>query len=63
MIERASSVPIYGSMSAYLGHGSVGGFTFDTTGAANLVTDMAIRLANGAPLREAHGAAPCRHSP
>jgi signal transduction histidine kinase len=52
LIERSASVPIYGSMSAYLGHGSVGGYTFDTIGAANRVTDMAIRLANGAQLRD-----------
>src|SRR5262249_27693542 len=40
LIERSSSVPIYGSMSAYLGHGSIGGYTFDTSVAASTVTEI-----------------------
>ena len=52
LIERTSSVPIYSSMSAYLNHGTVGGYMLDISGAATKVTDMAIRLANGARLRD-----------
>src|SRR5262249_30265910 len=51
VIERSASVPIYASMNPYLGHGSVGGYTLDTVGAARRVTNMAIRLADGSPLK------------
>jgi signal transduction histidine kinase len=39
-------------MYPYLGHGSVGGYTFDTTAAASRVTDIAIRLAAGTRLED-----------
>jgi signal transduction histidine kinase len=52
LIERSSNVPIYGSMVSYLGHASVGGYAFDTTAAANRVTDLAIRLAGGARVQD-----------
>lgn len=48
LIERSTNVPIYGPSSTYLGHGSVGGYAFDTQAAANTVTAMALRIANGA---------------
>jgi signal transduction histidine kinase len=52
LIERSASVPIYGSMSAFLGRGIVGGYTFDTSAAAARVTDIAIRLAGGGRARD-----------
>jgi signal transduction histidine kinase len=47
LIERSTSVPIYGPVRFHVGHGSIGGYTFDTQGAANQVTDVAVRLATG----------------
>jgi hypothetical protein len=47
LIERSATVPIYGPSSVYLGHGSIGGYTFDTQTAATMAAGIAIRLANG----------------
>jgi signal transduction histidine kinase len=47
MIERSASVPVYGPARSYVGHGTVGGYTFDTAAAATRATEMALDLANG----------------
>src|SRR5262249_10335948 len=52
LIERSTSAPIYGPSLAFLGHGSIGGYVFDTVAAANRAAEMAGRLARGGPAED-----------
>jgi signal transduction histidine kinase len=45
LIERSTSVPIYGPSSTFIGYGSIGGYAFDIQAAANTVARMALDVA------------------
>src|SRR5262245_948241 len=47
LVERSTSVPIYGPSLSFLGHGSIGGYVFDTRTAASRAAEMAVRIAGG----------------
>ena len=51
-IAGASRVPVFSLVEEYVGLGSVGGYAWDFEADARRMADMAVRLANGASVRD-----------